>query len=165
MIIARTERLLLRDLDDRDREPIFLLNSDPEVLKYVHDVPFKDIEAARAWIADIGAQLPHGIGRWAIGANDGTWIGRCSLRRQENGEVLMGYRLLREHWGKGYASEAVRMMLDLAFNQHKLPYVASKVARENIASQRVIEKNGGVFWKEDACGHFTDALVYRFEQR
>ena len=53
-------------------------------------------------------------------------------------------------------------MLDLAFHKLKLPYVASKVAREHVASQRVIEKNGGVFWKEDGCGHFADALVYRF---
>lgn len=152
----------LRPLDEGDTENIFLLNNDPEVLKYVHDEPFKDIGAARAWINDIGKELPHGIGRWAIVGSDGTWIGRCSLRRQPDGEVLMGYRLLRQHWGMGYASEAVRLMLEQAFTIHHLPYVASKVARENIASQRVVAKNGGVFWKEDACGHFSDALMYRF---
>ncbi len=165
MIAARTERLVLRVLDESDAKNILLLNSDPEVLKYVHDVPFADVEAARTWIADIHKQLPLGIGRWAIEANDGAWIGRCSLRRQPDGEVLMGYRLLREHWGRGYASEAVRLMLDLAFKIHNLTYVASKVARENIASQRVIEKNGGRYWNEDACGHFADALVYRFERK
>lgn len=163
MIIATTERLVLRDLEEPDAAHVILLNNDPEVLKYVHDVPFVEVAAARQRIADIGRQLPLGIGRWAIEGHDGTWVGRCSLRRQADGEVLMGYRLLRAHWGKGYASEAVRAMLDQAFNDHGLPYVASKVARENIASQRVVLKNGGRFWKEDACGHFTDALVYRFE--
>lgn len=162
MILTTTERLVLRDLEDHDAANVLLLNSDPEVLKYVHDVPFKDVDAARNWIANIADQLPLGIGRWAIETHDGTWIGRCSLRRQADGEVLMGYRLLREHWGNGYASETARALLDLAFNTLGLQYVASKVARDNIASQRVIEKNGGVFWKEDACGHFTDALVYRF---
>lgn len=155
--------LSLRPLDARDAENILLLNNDPEVLRYVHDEPFRNVEAARDWIADIPKQLPHGIGRWAIETDDGTWIGRCNLRRQPDGEVLLGYRLLREHWGKGYASAAVRLMLEQAFNAHRLPYVASKVARENIASQRVITKNGGVFWKDDACGHFSDALVYRFD--
>lgn len=155
----------LRPLEERDAPHIFALNNDPEVLRYVHDVPFTNIEAARAWIVDIGEQLPRGIGRWAMETNDGTWLGRCSLRRQSNDEVLMGYRLLRAHWGKGHASSAVRLMLDLAFGTHHLPFVLSKVAKENHASQRVALKNGGVLWKEDVCGPFTDALVYRFEPR
>lgn len=161
-MIITTSRLVLRDLDEHDAENILLLNSDPEVLRYVHDVPFADEAAARKWIADIPMTLPFGIGRWAIEVPNGSWIGRCSLRRQADGEVLMGYRLLRAHWGKGYASAAVRSMLNVAFHTHKLPYVASKVARANAASIRVIEKNGGVFWKEDDRGHFSDALVYRF---
>ena len=163
MIAASTERLVLRGLEEGDAENILLLNSDPEVLRYVHDVPYANAETARKWIADIGKQLPLGIGRWAIGTHDGTWIGRCSLRRYADGEVLMGYRLLREQWGRGYASEAVRAMLDLAFNTHHLPYVASKVARDNIASQRVLEKNGGRFWKEGAAENYAEASVFRFE--
>ena len=163
MIVATTERLVLRDLEEDDAGNIFLLNSDPEVLKYVHDVPFANVEAARTWIANIQQQLPLGIGRWAIEMNTGTWIGRCSLRRYPDGEVLMGYRLLREHWDKGYASEAVRAILDLAFNTHQLPYIASKIARGNTASRRVIEKNGGHYWKEGAAENFAEALVYRFE--
>ena len=162
-MIITTSRLVLRDLDEHDAENILLLNSDPEVLRYVQDVPFAEEAAARKWIADIPMTLPFGIGRWAIEAPNGSWIGRCSLRRQADGEVLMGYRLLREHWGRGYASEAVRLMLDLAFREYRLPYVLSKVARGNLASIRVIEKNGGRFWKEDVCGHFSDAMVYRFE--
>lgn len=164
MIIATTPRLVLRDLEDHDSKYILLLNSDPEVLKYVHDVPFKDLAAAREWIASIHERSPHGIGRWAIESAGGTWIGRCSLQRNAEGEVLMGYRLLRDQWGNGYASEAVRAMLHVAFTAYHLTHVASKVARENIASRRVIEKNGGRFWKEDVCGYFTDALVYRFDR-
>lgn len=164
MIIATTERLVLRDLEERDAANILLLNSDPEALQHVHDVPFADIDAARDWIKDIGKQLPLGIGRFAIETRDGPWLGRCSLRRQTDGEVLMGYRLLREHWGRGYASEAVRAMLDLAFSAHHLPYVASKVAKENIASQRVIEKNGGRYWKLGSAENFAEALVYRFDR-
>ncbi len=67
MIIATTERLVLRDLQERDAENILLLNSDPEVLKHVHDVPFANVEAARAWIVNTQLQLPLGIGRWAMG--------------------------------------------------------------------------------------------------
>lgn len=163
MVIASSDRIILRDLTEADAANILFLNSDPEVLRYVHDVPFSDLEAARDWIADIDKQLPQGIGRWAIESSDGTWIGRCSLRRRENGDVLMGYRLLRVHWGKGFASEAVRLMLDLAFRVHGAPYVISCVARANIASQRVILKNGGVFWKNATNESFADPLIFRFD--
>lgn len=164
MIIAKSDRLVLRELKQRDAEDIFLLNSDPEVLKHVHDVPFADLDTARAWIANIKQRMPDGIGRWAIETNDGDWIGRCSLRRQQDGEVLMGYRLLREHWGKGHATECARLLIELAFNKHRLPYIAAKVARLNIASQRVMEKNGGRFWKHGNAENFAETLVYRFDR-
>ncbi|MBL7950576.1 MAG: GNAT family N-acetyltransferase [Flavobacteriales bacterium] len=159
-----TERLVLRSLEPNDAVHLFKLNEDVEVLKYVHDVPFTNVEAAARWIGEIDKELPLGIGRWAITATDGRWIGRCSLRRQLNGEVLMGYRLLREHWNKGYASETVAALLKLAFGTHGLPFVLSKIARENIGSIRVAEKNGGVLWRDEACGHFADALMYRFDR-
>lgn len=57
MIIATTQRLVLRDLEERDAGNILLLNSDPEVLEHVHDVPFADAEAARRWISNINQQL------------------------------------------------------------------------------------------------------------
>lgn len=158
-------RLVLRVLDQRDAAPIFRLNADPEVLKYVHDAPFANVQAAGAWIAGLPLALPLGIGRWAIETRSGTWIGRCSLRRQKDDEVLMGYRLLREHWGRGYASEAVRMLLGFAFDELRLPYVVSKVAKENLASQRVIQKNGGRFWKSGSLEDPHEALVYRFDGR
>lgn len=157
-----TERLVLRPLEPKDASHIFLLNQDAEVLKYVHDVPFADPRAAEQWILNIARELPLGVGRWAITLRDGTWIGRCSLRKQPDCDVLMGYRLLREQWGKGYASETVAALLELAFTTHRLPFVLSKIARENMGSRGVAEKNGGVLWKKDVCGHFTDALVYRF---
>jgi [ribosomal protein S5]-alanine N-acetyltransferase len=160
-----TDRLVLRPLEERDAANIFLLNSDPEVLRYVHDVPFADVEAARQWIIDIPKHLPLGYGRWAIEGKDGTWIGRCSLRRYPDDEVLMGYRLLREHWGKGYASEAVAALLELAFNTYDLPFVVSKVAKGNKASQRVIERNGGRFVMEGPAENAAEAWVYRFDRQ
>ena len=62
MIIATTERLVLRSLEEHDAEMILLLNSDPEVLRYVHDEPFADVHAARHWILDVPRQLPRGLG-------------------------------------------------------------------------------------------------------
>lgn len=162
-LTIKTERLVLRTMEPNDAPHIFRLNEDPEVLKHVHDVPFVDIDAAARWIQDIAKDLPQGIGRWAITTVDGTWIGRCSLRRQPDGEVLMGYRLLHEHWNKGYASETVAALLEFAFGEHHVPHVISVIAPGNTGSRRVAEKNGGVLWQE-ANSYTSHGLVYRFER-
>lgn len=146
-----------------DAEHILRLNADPEVLRHVHDVPFTDRAAAARWIEEIDKELPLGIGRWAITTLDGRWIGRCSLRKQPNGEVLMGYRLLRDEWNKGYASETVAALLQHAFHVHRLPYVLSVIAPGNVGSERVAEKNGGVRWP-DAGAYASHGQVHRFER-
>lgn len=159
-----TERLLLRGLDPDDAPYILLLNADAAVLEHVHDVPFADIEAARNWIRNIDVELPLGIGRWSITGQDGTWIGRCSLRRQPNGDVLVGYRLLRRHWGQGFASEVVGALLHQAFHTHQVPFVLAVIARENKASRRVAEKNGGTPSRPRNDDRYADAIVYRFDR-
>ncbi len=165
MILATTDRLVLRDLTLNDAEDLFLLNSDPEVLRYTGDKPFANVEAARTWIMDLAASMPHGIGRWVIERKDGSFIGRCSLRRDASGETQMGYRLLRGHWDKGYGTEAVRALISLGFDRFTLPYIVIKVARGNAASIRILEKCGALLWKEGPAERISDALIYRIDRR
>lgn len=163
-ILTTTDRLVIRELRLDDDVYIQLLNTDPEVLRYVHDGPFADLAAARKWITEIPEKLPNGFGRWAITLTDGTWIGRCSLRKGDDGVTLMGYRLLRAHWGKGYASETVRALLEQAFTVYGLQYVVSHIAEENARSIRVAEKCGATFWKRGNAVKFNNALLYRYER-
>ncbi len=162
--LATTERLVIRDLTLDDAAHIKLLNTDPEVLRYVHDEPFADLAAAQKWITEIPGKLPNGFGRWVITLKDGTWIGRCSLRKGDDGTTLMGYRLLRAHWGQGYATETVRALLDTAFTVYDQPFVLSHIAEENARSIRVAEKCGAIFWKRGAAVKLSDALLYRYER-
>lgn len=163
MVIARTERLVIRDLVPEDAGNILLLNSDPEVLRHVGDAPFADIDAAARWIAGYKAQLPHGFGRWSVVLADGTWIGRCSLRRDADGDTELGYRLLRRYWGMGYATESVRALVALGRAHFGISTILIKIARENKASIRVAEKCGARLWKEGPCERFADALIFRIE--
>ncbi len=164
MRTLRTARLLIRDIHPVDAAHLVRLNADEEVLRYVHDSPFSDEKVAREWIEAISTELPNGIGRWSLTLHDGSWIGRCSLRRQPSGDVLMGYRLLRVHWGRGYATEAVGALLDLAFNTHRLPCIHSIIAKDNIASRRVAEKNGGYLWGSGKGTSGVEEVVYRFQR-
>ncbi|MEO8589274.1 MAG: GNAT family N-acetyltransferase [Flavobacteriales bacterium] len=164
MTIRTTERLVIRDLNPEDARNIFLLNSDPEVLRYTGDQPFADEEAAAWWIANHRSRLPHGIGRWSVELREGLWVGRCSLRRDGAGGTEMGYRLLRENWSKGYGTELARALIELAFSHEDVLYVVSKVAPGNTASIRVLEKCGARFWEEGPCERFNDALIYRMDR-
>lgn len=163
-VLTTTERLVIREITVDDAAHIQQLNADPEVLRYVHDVPFADVDAARKWITEIPHTLPNGFGRWSITLKDGTWIGRCSLRKGDDGTTLMGYRLLREHWGQGYASETVRALLEQAYLVYGLPFVLSHIAEENRGSIRVAEKCGAILWKRGATVRCDDALIYRYER-
>lgn len=160
-----TARLHLREMVPDDAGNAFRLNSDPEVVRYTGDGPFDSIEATRAFLAAYPDYRLHGIGRWAVVRKaDGAWLGWCGLKRHPNGEVDLGYRLLRAHWGQGYATEAALACLERGFAHHGLEWIIGRVARENLASVRVLEKVGMYYWKTDVCEHDPEALIYRIDR-
>jgi len=163
--IATTGRLVLREMTSDDAEHAFRLNSDPEVVRHTGDGPFASVEAAREFLAAYQDYKLHGFGRWAVvRRSDSVWLGWCGLKRHANGDVDLGYRLLREYWGQGYATEAGRACLQLGFGRFELETIIGRVARENIASVRVLEKLGMRYWKTDVCEHDPAALIYRIER-
>lgn len=164
--IATTERLYLREMTADDAEHAFLLNNDPEVLRYTGDGSFASVEAAREFLAAYPDYKLDGFGRWAVlRRSDGAWLGWCGLKRLPNGTVDLGYRLLREQWGQGYATEAGRACLELDFGRFGLDTIIGRVARENAASIHVLEKLGMRYWKTDVCEHDPEALIYRIERK
>ncbi len=83
--------------------------------------------------------------------HDGTFIGRCgsAVRELEHGaEREVGYILAREHWGKGYATEAASAVRDHAIRELGLRRLIALIAFGNEASVRVAEKLGMVFERE-----------------
>jgi len=164
-IIATTERLYLREMKSDDAEQAFLLNSDPEVIRHTGDGPFVSVEAAREFLTAYPDYRVHGFGRWAVMRKaDDVWLGWCGLKRHPNGDVDLGYRLIREHWGQAYATEAGRACLELGFEQFGLDTIIGRVAQENVASIRVLEKLGMHYWKTDVCEHDPAALIYRIQK-
>lgn len=162
--LITSPRLVLREMTPDDAVHAYLLNSDPEVLRHTGDGPFADVEEARAFLTNYPDYRVHGMGRWAVVRRaDQQWLGWCGLKRHANGEVDLGYRLLREHWGQGYATEAGRACIELGFGHYALPYIIGRVARGNDASVRVLEKLGMRFWKTDVCEHDEAALIFRID--
>jgi ribosomal-protein-alanine N-acetyltransferase len=81
MIILETQRLLLREMTPDDAENAYLLNLDPDVIKYNTDSPFGSIEEARNFLINYDHYKKYGFGRWAVvNQSDHEFLGWCGLK-------------------------------------------------------------------------------------
>ncbi len=144
-MIFETSRLLVRQYTIDDAENFFVLNSDPDVIKYIR--PAKTRQQAFQFLQEnieYYKEFPA-YGRWAtLEKSNDLFIGSFMLRPSTvvSGEVELGYSFLKNFWGKGYASESVKGGLEYAFSRLKLSSLVAITQVENIASQKVLLKSG-----------------------
>jgi RimJ/RimL family protein N-acetyltransferase len=150
-IHLETERLRIRDITEDDLEGMFAMDSDPEVHRYLGNKPITQKEQALKYIIDVREQYEaRGIGRWAVDLKEtGEFIGWSGLRlytdytfNNHTNFYDIGYRLRREFWGKGYATESATACLTYAFNHLKLDTVYGITEIGTQASHNVLLKIG-----------------------
>ncbi|MCT3918535.1 GNAT family N-acetyltransferase [Elizabethkingia anophelis] len=140
----------MRPFEERDAEGLFLLDSNPEVMKYVGGVVSTKIEQSQQMIEFIQKQYKENeVGRLAVIEKSTNtligWSGLKYLTSEINGMknvYELGYRFLPEYWGKGYATETARAALNYAFNEIKTDVVYAMAVTENTGSNRVLQKLG-----------------------
>lgn len=141
-----TARLRLRPWRDDDRAPFAALNADPEVMRHfpaVLDRSFSDALAAR-----LSAQVDErGWGMWAVEDPDGAFIGFCGVAPVTftapfTPALELAFRLARDAWGHGYATEAARAALDAAFARVGVDEVVAFTTPGNARSRAVLERLG-----------------------
>jgi ribosomal-protein-alanine N-acetyltransferase len=143
----QTERLLLRRWRDSDREPFAALNADPEVMRHFPAVMERaDSDAA---VDRIEAGLDrYGYGLWAVERLDtGEFIGFTGVQwipfeAHFTPALEVGWRLSRPAWGHGYATEAAREALRVAFTEAGVPEVVSMTTTANERSRAVMRRLG-----------------------
>ncbi|MEM1216624.1 MAG: GNAT family N-acetyltransferase [Bacteroidota bacterium] len=142
--LLTTDRLYLRPFQLEDALGFYTLNADPAVLRYTGDTPFASVAAAAAFIRHYDHYAQYGYGRWAVlDQRDTQFIGFCGLKyHPDTDEVDLGYRLRREYWGQGMATEAARACLDYGLDELHLNRIIGRVVVGNLASVRVLEKIG-----------------------
>ncbi|MGG2399097.1 GNAT family N-acetyltransferase [Pseudomonas sp. SH1-B] len=155
-IETSTERLLLRAWRDSDLPALSALNADAEVMR--HFPSPLDAEQSAQLLARMRAHFAeHGFGFWALEKRDGgeligvTGLARVSFAAPFVPAVEIGWRLARAHWRQGYASEAARAALDVAFEQLALDQVVSFTVPANLPSQAVMRAIG---MQRDEAGDF-----------
>jgi RimJ/RimL family protein N-acetyltransferase len=158
MPVLETARLTLRQFTEADAGSLFVLDSDPEVMRYVGPQYAPPDEAAyreriRAYFLPYHDKGPD-FGFWAAEETaTGRFVGWFHLRPAldyrfareagfREGEFDVGYRLMRWAWGNGYATEVTRALLQRGFAHSDVQAVVACVLVGNAASCRVLEKCG-----------------------
>lgn len=141
IVVLETQRLILRAPQLVDAKAVAALANDRRIAENTARIPFPYREAdAESWIA--GANATPDNMTYLVTLTDGTIIGSCRLDLDEEPMPDIGYWLGTPYWGKGYATEAVRALVDHAFEDldHKALHSSARVT--NPDSRRVLEKCG-----------------------
>jgi len=144
-IILETERLLLREMTQKDYPSLAAILQDSETM-YAYEGPFTD-EETQAWLErNLKRYREDGFGLWAVILKEtGTMIGQAGLTWQTIGDAKVlevGYLFNRAYWGNGYATEAAVACKRYAFSVLHANEVYSIIRETNIASMNVAIRNG-----------------------
>jgi ribosomal-protein-alanine N-acetyltransferase len=142
-----TERLRLRRIRYDDAERIYeTWARDPEVTRYLTWQPHKSPEATRPiverWVSDYDREDTF---RWGIERkSDGALMGMIDVVDHRGGFPVLGYCSGKAYWNHGYMTEALKAVVEELFSAG-FPKILIEAVKENIASNRVIEKAGFAF--------------------
>ena len=144
--MIETERLFLRIIKTADAPFLQRLMNTPKWYKYIGDRNIKNVTDAIEYMNDRmhpDLSVKGFVNHVMVDKTSEQPIGTCSLHNREGVEGLdIGYALLPEFEGMGYASEGAHAMLELAFNVHRQIKVSAITSEENHGSKRVLEKLG-----------------------
>lgn len=134
----RTDRLILRPLNDDDAGRIALLGGDWEVASMTGRIPYPySADAAQHWLTGVA----HGevvFGIW----HAGELIGLCGYSPQPGGSAELGYWIGKPYWGQGFATEASRALMNYGFAKGGIKRFTCCHFAGNPASARVAAKLG-----------------------
>ena len=166
-MFVRTERLTLRRFTTADAEAFAAYRSDPDIARYQSwDAPLPRSEAVRK-VEEFAQGDPAAPGWFQYAVDlDGVLIGDLGLNLDENlMQAELGFTLASAYQGRGYATEAVRGLLDDVFIERKLHRVSAECDARNTASARLLERVG---FKQEGLrlsnswfkGEWTDDLLF-----
>jgi RimJ/RimL family protein N-acetyltransferase len=154
----RTPRLVLRQWRDADLEPFARLNADAETMRHF-PAPLSRAASDALALRERARLAARGWGLWAVEAPEAApFVGFVGLAEPGfeahfTPAVEVGWRLAREHWGRGYATEAARAALAFAFAELGLDEVVSFTSPLNVRSRRVMERLGMAHAPDDDFDH------------
>lgn len=162
--IMETSRLLLREMTQRDYPALSAIMQDELTMK-AYEGAFSD-EETQAWLDKMLTRYTtEGLGLWAVILKENDeMIGQAGLTWQNVGDqkvLEVGYLYRRDHWGKGYATEAAVACKEYAFTSLNAREVYSIIRDSNIASMNVAIRNGMLI-RERFIKHYRNVDMPHF---
>ncbi|WP_294299166.1 GNAT family N-acetyltransferase [uncultured Chryseobacterium sp.] len=159
-----TERLILRPMSLEDADFILDLYSRPKFIRFIGDRNLKTVADAEDYIRN--RFLPQfeklGYGNYAMITKEGNYkIGGVGIFEREGLDVVdIGFSLLDEFEGKGYAYEAASKIKSVGMNDFGLTKISAITTKDNFSSQKLIEKLGLKFRKYVTIPDDPEELMY-----
>lgn len=141
-----TLRLLLRKPGKEDAADMFEYSSDEQVTGFLTWGPSKSLEDTKTFLEGVSRKIEMGeLFDWGlILKKTGKFIGTCGFVsldfNNRSGEI--GYILSKKHWNRGIMTEALNRVIRYGFESLGLKRIEAKCDKENISSERVLEKVG-----------------------
>jgi len=160
-----TERLLLREFQEEDWQTVAGFSESPEASRYLLDhqkTPFYAFDFVTGSIAHAGCEPRIHFGLGIVLKESGQLIGDVALTLPQVGSAHahIGWNLDRQFWGKGYTTEAMRVLVALAFERCGVEHLAAYCFADNAASRRVMEKLGMQLQSRGRWRQWLLALAY-----
>lgn len=149
MIIAETERLLIREFNTKDAPFVLELLNEPAWLQFIGDKKVRNLDDAIEYIRNVPLKSykDNGYGLWLVQLkNSNVPIGMCGLIRRDALQYEdIGFAFLAEYNGLGYAFEAASAVVEHAQHQLQLKHLLAIANQDNQRSLRLLEKLGFSF--------------------
>ena len=163
-IVCETSRLILREFNESDVDSLLGFRGDPEVMRFSITGPETRADIQTKYLpACLRRYSRDGLGQWAVlRKSDGLCVGECGICAQDvdgEKEFEISYRIRRDCWGNGLATEAAQACRDYGFKNVGLRRLISIIESENVASIRVAEKMGMILQRR-ASFHNIPVLIY-----
>lgn len=153
-IIAETDRLVLRTIEEGDAALQYRLLNTPSVMARLGGVKeLHEIEAKHARGMALYAREGFSF-LFMIEKASGEMVGHCGIKRVDNplapnqGDHEIGWLVREDRWRRGYAEEAMRAVLDWAFTRVGAPHVVALTSEANVGSWKLMQKLGMVRRKD-----------------
>jgi RimJ/RimL family protein N-acetyltransferase len=161
-IFLETKRLILKTIELSDLDNLATLRSDFEVMQHTGESGVQTKEQVKKYLdIALSYQNKHGMGFCLVFEKEsGNFIGEAGIFHllfdDTQPEIEIGYHLHKKFWGRGYATELTKSLIQWGFQHLSINKIVSATYPDNIASQKVLKKSGF-----DCAGekHLSDGTV------